>query len=89
MAKDAPEAPNFGDQYTDHEVRRRLLYYGLCTNSNGQHIIIIIKIGFQQCKAGREQLTPYQSDDPSPTIPTHRMKEEKGQTAGDKKGASC
>ena len=27
--------------------------------------------------AGIEQLTPYQSEDPSPTIPTHRMKEEK------------
>ena len=38
-------------------------------------IIIIIKKGWQ-CKAGREQLTPYQSEDPSPTIPTHRMKEE-------------
>ena len=33
-------------------------------------------------------LTPYQSEDPSPTIPTHRMKEEKGKTGGDKKGAS-
>ena len=41
------------------------------------HFIIIFKKGWQ-CKAGRERLTPYQSEDPSPTIPTHRMKEEKG-----------
>ena len=40
-------------------------------------IIIIIKKG-QQCKAGREWYTPYQSKDPSPTIPTYRQKEEKG-----------
>ena len=32
---------------------------------------------------GWERLTPYQSEDPSPTIPTHRMEEEKGKTAGD------
>ena len=37
-------------------------------------IIIIIKKG-QQCKAGREWYTPYQSEDPSPTIPTYRHKE--------------
>ena len=30
---------------------------------------------------------PHQSDDPSPTIPTNRMKEEKRKT-GDRKGAS-
>ena len=39
-------------------------------------IIIIIKKGWQ-CKAGIERLTPYQSEDPNPTTPTHRMKEEK------------
>ena len=50
-------------------------------------IIIIIKKGWQ-CEAGRERLTPYQSEDPNPTTPTHRMKEEKGKTAGDKKRAS-
>ena len=48
---------------------------------------IIIKKGWQ-CKAGRERLTPYQSEDPTPTIPTHRMKEEKGKTGGDKNGES-
>ena len=47
-------------------------------------IIIIIKSGWQ-CKAGRERLTPYQSEDPNPTTPTHRIKEEKGKTVGDKK----
>ena len=46
--------------------------------------MIIIKKGWQ-CKAGRERLTPYQSEDPNPTAPTHRIKEEKGKTAGDKK----
>ena len=40
------------------------------------HIIIIRK--GPECKAGRERLTPYQSEDPNPTTPTHRMKEEKG-----------
>ena len=40
-------------------------------------IFIIIKKG-QQCKAGREWYTPYQSEDPSSTIPTYRQKEEKG-----------
>ena len=48
-------------------------------------IIIIIKKG-RQCKAGRERLTLYQSEDPSPTIPTHRKKEEKGKTVEDTKG---
>ena len=47
-------------------------------------IIIIIRKG-QQCKTGRERLTPYQSEDPNPTTPTHRMKEEKRKTVGDKK----
>ena len=47
-------------------------------------IIIIIKRGWQ-CKAGKERLTPYQSEDPNPTTPTHRKKEEKGKTVGDKK----
>ena len=39
--------------------------------------INIIKKG-RQCKAEREWYTPYQSQDPSPTIPTNRQKEEKG-----------
>ena len=48
-------------------------------------VIIIIKRGWQ-CKAGRERLTLYQSEDPNPTTPTHRKKEENGKTVvGDKK----
>ena len=47
-------------------------------------VIIIIEKGLK-CKAGRERLTPYQSEDPNPTTPTHRMKEEKMKTAGDRK----
>ena len=39
-------------------------------------IIIIIKRA-RQCKANRVWYTPYQSEDPSPTIPTYRQKEEK------------
>ena len=49
-------------------------------------IIIIIKNGCQS-KAGRERLTPNHPEDPSPTIPTHRKKEEKGKQ-DDKNGAS-
>ena len=48
------------------------------------YIFIIIKKGWEW-KARRERLTPYQSEDPNTTTPTHRMKEEKGKTAGDKK----
>ena len=38
--------------------------------------------------AGRGRLTPYQSDDPSPILPTYRGKEEKGKIVEDKKGES-
>ena len=44
---------------------------------NVLEIIIIIKKDWQ-CEAGRGRLTPYQSEDPSPTLPTNRGKEEKG-----------
>ena len=37
--------------------------------------MIIIKKG-RQCEAEREWYTPYQSEDPSPTMPTYRQKEE-------------
>ena len=40
-------------------------------------IIITIRKG-RLCKAGRERSTPYQFENPIPTIPTHRNKEEKG-----------
>ena len=47
-------------------------------------IIIIIKKDWH-CKAGRGRLTPYQSEDSSPTLPTYRGKEEKGKIVDDKK----
>ena len=31
-------------------------------------------------------MAPYQSEDPSPTLPTYRRKEEKGKIVEDKKG---
>ena len=45
-------------------------------------ITITIKKGRQR-KAEREQHTPHQSEDPSPTIPTYRQKEEKGKRVED------
>ena len=48
-------------------------------------IIIIIKKDWQ-CKAGRGRLTPYQFEDPCPTLPTYREKEENGKIVEDKKG---
>ena len=50
-------------------------------------LLLLLKKGWQ-CKAVRERLTPYQFEDPNPTKPTHRMKEEKGKRAGDKKWAN-
>ena len=50
-------------------------------------IIIIIEKD-RQGKAGRGRLTPYQSEDPSPTLPTYRGKKEKGKIVKDKKGES-
>ena len=50
-------------------------------------IIIVIKKDWQ-CKAGRGRLTPYQSEDPGPTLPTYRGKEDKGKIVEDKKGES-
>ena len=50
-------------------------------------IIIIIKKEWQ-CKAGKGRLTPYQSEDPSPTLPTYRGKEGKGKIVEDKKEES-
>ena len=62
-----------------------LLQKWLVTQSNS--IIIIIKRDWQ-CKAGRERLTPYQSEDPNPTTPTLERNKRKGKTVGDKKWAS-
>ena len=43
---------------------------------------------YWQCKAGRGRLPPYQSEDPSPTLPTYRGKEDNGKIVEDKKGES-
>ena len=61
---------------------------------SGQHslmIIIIVIKKYWQCKAERGRLTPslltpYQSEDPSPALPTYRGKEEKGKIVEDNKG---
>ena len=45
-------------------------------------IIIVIKKDWQ-CKAGRGRLTPYQSEDPSPTLPAYSGKEDKGKIVED------
>ena len=61
-------------------------YRGCCLKSILVKIIIIIIIKKDwQCKAGRGRSTPYQSEDPSPTLPTYRGKEEKGKIVEDKK----
>ena len=65
-------------------VQKMSLY---CIFSRFIIIIIIIKKG-RQCKAGTERLTAYQTEDPNPTTPTHKMKEEKWKRVGDKKWAS-
>ena len=56
-------------------------------SNRGSYIIIIIKKEWQ-CKASRGRLTPYQSENPSPTLPTYRGKEEKRKIVEDKKGES-
>ena len=56
---------------------------GPCTSI---HFIIIKKDW--QCKAGRGKLKPYQSEHPSPTLPTYRGKKEKGKIVEDKKRES-
>ena len=47
-------------------------------------LAIIIKKDWQ-CKAGRGRLPPYQSEDPSPTVPTYRGKKRKGNQLETKK----
>ena len=59
--------------------------YSVSNKQKPSTIIIIIIIKDWQCKAGRGRLTPYQSEDPSPTLPTYRGKEEKGKIVEDKK----
>ena len=47
----------------------RIVPMEFCMNS-----VIIINKKYWQCKSGRGRLTPYQSEDPSPTLPTYRGK---------------
>ena len=51
-------------------------------------LLFLLLLNGRQCKAGRERLTPNQSEDPSPIVPTYRKKEEKGKTVEDTKGES-
>ena len=74
-----PEAENF-HQRSIHEITKIVKNV---KNSNSvewdnilTNIIIIIKKDWL-CKGRRGRLTPYQSEDPSPTLPTYRGKEEK------------
>ena len=55
------------------------LVINIRTGEDALLFITVIKKG-AQCKVVRKGLTPYLSEDPSPTIPTHRMKEEKAKT---------
>ena len=57
-------------------MKYAFVYISVPIDPKIRHIIIIIRKG-RQCKAEREWYTPYQSEDPSPTIPTYRQKEEK------------
>ena len=72
-----PDEQRVPDKWRDACKLPKFIKFGVVSYIN----IIIIKKGWQ-CKAGRERLTPYQSKDPNPATPTHRMKEEKGKTAG-------
>ena len=59
-----------------------------CDEHIPKNIIIIIIKKDWQCKAGRGRLTPYQSEDPSPSLPAYRGKEDKEKTVEGKKGES-
>ena len=65
----------------------RRLIFGGSVIALGLTLFIIIKQDLE-CKAGRGRLTPYQSEDTSPTLPTYRAKEEKEKIVEDKKGES-
>ena len=77
-------------QFKSPHFRRDIDKIKKCTDkSNIINIIIIIIIKKDwQCKAARGRMTPYQSEDPSRTLPTYRGKEEKGKIVEDKKGES-
>ena len=52
------------------------------------NLLFILLLNKSQCEAGWERFTPYQSKNPSPTIPTYRKKEVKEKPVGDEKGTS-
>ena len=64
--------------FFEHQVLITFKKYTEKWKSHTIIIIIIIIKKDRQCKAEREWYTPYQSEHPSPTIPTYRQKEEKG-----------
>ena len=62
------------------QVTEFVYFVLVCPSSTTIIIIIIIKKG-RQCKAEREWYTPYQFEDPSPTIRSYWQKEEKGKNS--------
>ena len=60
-------------KYCAQKIKQKIYYYFLLLKKDWQ------------CNAGRKRLPPYQSEDPSPTLPTYRGKEEKGIIVEDKK----
>ena len=68
------------DMLFAHDVTRDVLHKKLLLL-----LLLLKKIGNAR---QRGRLTPYQSEDPSPTIPTYRGKEEKVKIVEDKKGES-
>ena len=63
-------------QYFMYTIRKRT-HFPFSPAKHGKIIIIIIIIIIQrglQCKAEREWYTPYQTEDPSHTIPTYKLK---------------
>ena len=55
---------------TEDEQKRVKIEIGKVNTKIKSHRPIIIIKKDWQCKAGRGSVTPYQSEDPSPTLPT-------------------
>ena len=71
-----------------HPAPKGTFEYSIVRDHSNHFVIIIIIKKDWQCKAGRGRLTPYQSEDHSPMLPTYRGKEEKVKIVEDKKGES-
>ena len=65
-------------------MRTSLTWVGIDRALYFPFLFLLLKKNWQ-CKAERGRLPPYQSEDPSPTLPTYRGKEEKGKIVEDKK----